>query len=99
MSKILFALAALAAATAVPAAATPRASGTRIVSYADLNLSAPAGRARLEQRIGAAVDAVCGYASPADLHGARAVRDCRATTFAQVARPFTQATVPAAGAR
>ena len=99
MSKILFAFAALAAAAAAPAVASPRAAGTRIVSYSDLDLSVPAGRARLERRIGAAVDAVCGYAVPADLHGARAVQNCRVTTLAQVARPITQATVPAGGTR
>ena len=68
MSKILFTFAALAAATAVPAAANiPHDSGTRIVRYADLDLNSAAGRVRLEQRIGAAVRAVCGFAVPGDL--------------------------------
>lgn len=88
MSKILFAFAALAAATAAPAAAIPHPAGSRIVTYADLNLSAAAGRARLEQRIGAAVRALCGSAAPGDLHGVREVRACRVATLAQVARPI-----------
>lgn len=88
MSKILFALAALAAATAVPAAASiPRAAGTRVVSYADLDLSAAPGRARLEQRIGAAVLIICGSAAAGDLRGASEVRACRTATLADVPRP------------
>ena len=88
MSKILFAVAAFAAfSAAAPAAATPNPAGARIVRYADLDLSAPAGRARLEQRIGSAVRALCGNAAPRDLNGVRDVRDCEAATLANVARP------------
>ena len=88
MSRILFALAALAAsAPALPAAAAVNAPGTRIVRYADLDLSAPAGRARLEQRIVAAVRTVCGSASSADLAGAGDVQACRTATLASVIRP------------
>jgi UrcA family protein len=65
----------------------PRSAGTAIVRYADLDLSAAPGRARLEQRIGAAVRDVCGSASPGDLGTASAIRACRAETLAQVARP------------
>src|SRR3954471_2442301 len=91
MSKILFAFAALAAAAASPATASvPRDSATRIVRYADLDLSSAAGRARLDRRIGAAVRAVCG-AEPGDLRGDRDVRACRTAAFAQIVRP-----VPAA---
>jgi len=86
MSKLLFALAALVAAAA-PAAATVRPAGARIVSYSDLDLSAAAGRSRLEQRIGAAVRAICGSATPGDLGGVRSVRDCRAATLADLSRP------------
>jgi len=88
MSKILFAVAALAAAMSAPAAATARPAGARVVSYSDLDLSAAAGRARLEQRIGAAVRAVCGSAAPGDLGGVRAVEQCRAATLADVSRPL-----------
>jgi UrcA family protein len=88
MSKILFAFAALAAAasTAAPAS-VPRPAGTRIVSYADLDLSAAAGRGRLESRIHAAARALCGSAAPGDLGTASAVRACRVETLAQVVRP------------
>lgn len=88
MPKILFALAALAAVgAAAPAAASATPAGTRLVRYADLDLGAAAGRARLEQRIGAAVRELCGSAAPRDLGGVRDVRDCRAATLANVARP------------
>jgi UrcA family protein len=88
MSKFLFALAALAAAAAAPATASiPLPAGSRIVSYADLDLSSAAGRARLEQRIGAAVRAVCGEPLRGDLRNERAVRACRTATLARVVRP------------
>ena len=96
MSKFLFALAALAAAgAAAPASAVVNASGTRIVRYADLDLSSAAGRARLEQRIGAAVRIVCGSAASGDLGGASAVQDCRTATAANVVRPAAIAAQPA----
>jgi len=95
MSKLLFAFAALAAATAAPAAASIAVpAGSRIVSYADLDLNSPAGRARLEQRIGAAVRVICGEPLRGDLRNERAVRACRAATLANVVRPATAA-IPA----
>jgi UrcA family protein len=75
--------AALLTFAAVPAVAQP-APTTRIVSYADLDLSAAAGRARLEQRIRAAVRTVCGQPSPTDLLGVYEVRACRSETLANV---------------
>ena len=88
MSRILLAFAALAAATSVPATANvPHDAGTRVVRYADLDLSSAAGRARLEQRIGAAVRAVCGEPLRGDLRSERAVRACRTETLARVVRP------------
>lgn len=95
MSRIIFAIAALAAATSAPAfASVPRDAATRVVSYADLDLSAPAGRARLDQRIGAAVRSVCGDNASGDLRAAREARACRIATLAQVSRParFTAGT-------
>jgi UrcA family protein len=87
MSKILFALAALAAAAASPASANvPRDAGTRIVSYADLDLSAASGRASLEQRIRGAVRDVCGAAVRGDMRSDRVVRACRIETLARVVR-------------
>jgi UrcA family protein len=70
------------AGAAGPAFAAPPAAQTRIVSYADLNLSTAAGRDRLERRIGAAVDAVCGRAAPTDLNGLAQVQLCRSETLA-----------------
>ena len=92
--KILFTLAAFAAAAAsFPASASvPRAEGTRIVRYADLDLSAAAGRAQLERRIGAAVRDLCGNAASGDLATASAVRACRIATSAQIVRPFAAGT-------
>ena len=69
-------------AAAAPAIAAPPAAETRIVSYADLNLASATGRARLEQRIGAAVRAVCGRAAPLDLNGLASVEQCRDETHA-----------------
>ena len=92
--KILFALAALAAtAISVSASASvPRAEGSRIVRYADLDLSAAAGRTRLERRLEAAARDLCGNAASGDLATASAVRACRTATLAQVVRPATAGT-------
>lgn len=88
MSKILLILASsLAAITASPAVAAPHNAGVRTVAYADLDLGSTAGRARLDQRVAAAVRAVCGQASPADLRGLAEIRACRAETLARVAAP------------
>ena len=62
-------IAALALLSAGPALAASPASElpTARVSYADLDLSAPAGRATLERRVTQAVHKVCpevGYAEP-----------------------------------
>jgi len=96
MTKMLFALAALAAASAMPAAANvPHNATTRIVRYADLDLGSAAGRARLEQRIDAAVRDVCAIA-PGDAGRTAEARACRTATLAQIARPAAPA-APAAG--
>ena len=70
------------AGTASPAIAAPPAAPTRIVSYADLDLASPAGRARLDQRLAAAARAVCGDAFATDLRTLAQVRACRAETLA-----------------
>ena len=82
-TPLLFAASLLASATllagaAAPAIAAPPAAQTRIVSYADLDLSSAAGRVRLDQRIGSAVRDVCGRAAPADLNAIAQVVACRA---------------------
>lgn len=92
LKPILFAAATLAAAvTASPVFATPIAPEVRIVTYADLDLSSAAGRARLDRRIEAAVREVCGEASSFDLARRRAVRECVAETRANVRLPATVA--------
>lgn len=57
---------------------------SRIVSYADLDLTTPAGQATLDGRLQAAVRQVCGRAFPRDLHSVKAVRNCRADTLSGV---------------
>ena len=51
-----------------------------MVSYADLDLSRAADVRKLDRRIRAAVDEVCGAASAADPEGRNEVRRCRALT-------------------
>jgi UrcA family protein len=59
-----------------PAFAEP---ATKLVSYTDLNLASPAGRATLQERIDRAVTSVCGRATQLDTLGAlRAIKQCRA---------------------
>ena len=84
LAASLLTSATLLAGAAGPAFAAPPAPAaqTRIVSYADLDLSSAAGRARLDQRIGAAVRAVCGRAAPTDLNGLVQVQACREETLA-----------------
>lgn len=62
----------------VTAAADP-VRETRTVQVADLNLDAPSGKTRLDQRI---IEA-CGEASTVDLAGRNAVRACRADAKAK----------------
>ena len=90
--KILLPLAAFAAAlTAGPAFAAPAAPATRVVHYADLDLSSTAGRRELDRRIGIAVREACGTASDADLHGRNLVQRCRVETRQAVAARRTAA--------
>lgn len=99
MTKLLFALAALATAAATPAAANiPHNPTTRIVRYADLDLGSAAGRARLAQRIDAAVRDVCATA-PGDPGRAGEERACRTATLAQVARPAAPASASVGATR
>ncbi len=87
LKPILFAAAALASAVTIsPVFAKAATPGVRIVSYADLDLSSSAGRARLEQRIDAAVRDVCGEAPGFDLARRKAVEDCRIETRANARR-------------
>ena len=77
-------LSALAAASLVtfvtPAAAEP----TRYVSYGDLDLSGPAGRTALRQRVTHAVEQVCGGIEARNIHSGEAVQACRTDTWSTV---------------
>lgn len=76
--KSLFAAAALAAAFANIAPAAARTGGAVEVSYADLNLANPAGRAALDRRIAFAARQVCGQFLNTELKWAELSRACRA---------------------
>jgi UrcA family protein len=99
LKPILIAAATLAAAlTASPVLAKRIAPEVRTVSYADLDLSSAAGRARLDRRIDASVRDVCGDAPSFDLARRHAVRECIAETRANVRLP-TAVAVALAGTR
>lgn len=51
---------------------------TAVVSFADLDLAAPAGRETLERRIAAAVTTVCGKPAIHSPRFIKAVEECRA---------------------
>ena len=59
-------------------------SNGRTVSYADLDLTSPAGVAMLDRRIRGAIRQVCGRAFPRDLQSQIQVERCRAETLADV---------------
>ena len=65
-------------------AVSPAPAETRAVSYADLDLSTPAGQAMLDRRISWAIVQVCGGPYPADLQGRREVTRCRHEAAANV---------------
>lgn len=73
----------LASVAANPAHAGWSKSDSQIVSYADLDLSTPAGIRTLDGRIDRAVRKVCGKAY-IDLATSRGVRACRKDTLASV---------------
>ena len=66
---------------AAPAAAEPSAATVRT---ADLDLSTPAGIARLDRRIERAIDLLCGTAFPTDLDAQAEIGRCRAETMKSV---------------
>lgn len=67
----------LALLAAAVAAQSPAAPASVAVSYADLDLSRPAGVAVLDRRLARAADAVCGVPDARDLRAAIATRACR----------------------
>ncbi len=57
------------------------------VSYADLNLANPAGRARLERRIAGAARGMCGHYFPTELRMFSLVSACRAEAISSARIP------------
>jgi UrcA family protein len=84
MNKTAFALAAAIAASASAAIAEPvvEATPSIVVSFADLDISHPAGRATLENRVSHAVMRLCGMPAAADLEAMSQYRSCRRTAWA-----------------
>ncbi len=70
----------------------------RTVSYADLDLSSPAGVAAFDRRIDTAVTEVCGHLDHYDLKAQRAILNCRhdARSKIEVTRKGAKAVVLAA---
>ena len=107
LRTIALAVTSCAAATLTTLAPTPAAAADILVapevvtvriSYADLNLANPAGRARLQDRIAGAARVICGSFFPADLDMASLVRACRADAIASARLPAA-ALASNAGAR
>jgi UrcA family protein len=82
MRKTILFAALLAAISAMPASAQAQAS--RAVGYAGLDLATPAGRAALNRRIAAAVEAVCGSYAGAPSDEVREIDRCRAAARAGI---------------
>ena len=65
------------------------------VSFADLDLSTPAGQKRLDSRIRRAISDICGHADLRDLRArlieTQCIRDARRSTDVQVARAIDTA--------
>lgn len=97
LRSTLLALAAAAASLVIGGAPALGQTGAFSVSYADLNLASPAGRATLDRRIGSVARMVCGEApAPLDLRAEGLVRACRAELAASARQ---QVTAIAGGAR
>jgi UrcA family protein len=92
-SALLAAFASGAATLATPCSAeasdihVTSPSATARVSYADLNLANPAGRARLERRIADAARDLCGSHFALDLNRSELMRACRADAIASARLP------------
>lgn len=75
LSFAAIAMCALSFGTA--AYAQPFEAVSKTISYADLDLSAKEGQARLETRIKSAIRQVCGEANPRDLSNIAIIQQCR----------------------
>ena len=59
-------------------------SGSRTVSYGDLDLTSPVGQAVLDRRLASAIREVCGRPYPLDLQSVNEVSRCRRETRAEI---------------
>ena len=82
--KVIRSLIPIVLVAAAAAASPARAESSRIVSFADLDLTSPAGQAALDRRINSAVRQICGRSYPIDLQSHNQVRQCREQTIADV---------------
>lgn len=83
MIRLVLPLALILAGAASPASARNEQNpAVRKVVYQDLDLASASGRAVLDRRIHAAVNAVCGEAEQFDFKGKSRVRHCREDTTA-----------------
>jgi len=99
MLKISLIAAAAIIAAAAPAFAQEQADAPqRTVSYADLDLTSPAGIAALDQRLETAVNQVCNRDGVRDLSVWMATQQCRDKARSQL-RPTRDALVAAAKAK
>jgi UrcA family protein len=78
MRKTILVTAALVAAFACAQAPAQTAPARLSISYADLDLSRPADRARLNRRIANAMETVCGSYADAPPYQEREIARCRA---------------------
>jgi UrcA family protein len=106
--SFLFVAASSALLAASPAQAQASSDGAvglpaRAVSYADLDLTRPAGIARLRHRIANAIDVVCGSFAGVALWQEPPIRQCRRAAFAraevQIARVLDRSVEFAANAQ
>lgn len=89
----------LLAAFALAASAPAFAQETRSVEvrYGDLNIASPAGKAVLQQRIGSAIDTVCGTVDGQPLPQRADVARCRTDAHKSAMRKFNVAMARAEG--
>jgi UrcA family protein len=99
MLKMSLIAVALLGAAAVPAFAQQDADVLqRAVSYADLDLTSPAGVAAFDRRIDAAVTQVCGRADLRDMAAWSERKQCRAKARSQI-QPVRDAALASAKAK
>lgn len=99
--RVLFTSIALAGLiSAVPAVAEPVGEAYSVsISYQDLNVANPVGRARLKARIAAEADRICSSASDSPLTQAIDSKQCRARFTRSAERQLSLAIAPTGGSR